>query len=101
MRISMNGAMIWQWVATHHYLLAGIVGAFLLLLFAVIGLDAWIKSIRDERRRKASGERPHVYAIGSKEHNAQIVKAVRTVNEQLAPQGKRVPERVAIDIITM
>ena len=40
-----------------------------------------------------------VYEVGSPEHNAQIIAALRQVNEQLEPQGKRVPERVAIHII--
>jgi hypothetical protein len=42
---------------------------------------------------------PGVYEVGSPEYNAQIIAALRQVNEQLAPQGKRVPERAAIHII--
>lgn len=42
-----------------------------------------------------------IYAVGSPEYNAQIVAAIHQVNEQLAPTGRQVPERVAIDIIAM
>ena len=97
----MNGAMVWQWVVTHHYLLAVLLGVLLVLLLAMIGLDAWIRCIRDERLRSKQGERPSMYAIGSPQHNAQIGEMVRTTNERLAPWGLRVPEKVAMDIIAM
>jgi hypothetical protein len=37
--------------------------------------------------------------VGSPEYNAQIVTTIRQLNERLEPQGKRVPERTAIEII--
>jgi hypothetical protein len=74
-----------------------------------MGLFTWIFSRRKKPqsfltlRVSGNGHQAEVsngvYEIGSPEHNAQIVAALRQVNEQLAPQGKRVPERVAIDVI--
>jgi hypothetical protein len=42
---------------------------------------------------------PPIYEVGSPEYNAQVISAIHALNEQLAPQGKRIPERAAIDII--
>jgi hypothetical protein len=42
-----------------------------------------------------------IYAVGSPEFNGQIVAAIHQINQQLAPTGRQVPERVAIDIIAM
>jgi hypothetical protein len=39
------------------------------------------------------------HAVGSPEYNAQVVEAVRTLNERMNPTGKHAPERVAMDII--
>lgn len=51
------------------------------------------------RKQRATPSQPAIYQVGSPEYNAQVVEAIRSLNERLAPQGKRVPERVAIEII--
>ena len=63
----------------------------------MMSFKAWVQSIT--RRRRARSEQPPIYAVGSPEYNQQIVAALRQVNERLEPQGKRVPERAAIEII--
>ncbi|MHB8596729.1 MAG: hypothetical protein ACYDER_07960 [Ktedonobacteraceae bacterium] len=91
----MTGTALWHWIQQDHLVLAGIV----LALFIGIGLMTWIKTVRAERRSRSHGNHPPIYAVGSPEYNAQVVAAIRQVNERLAPEGKRVPERTAIDII--
>jgi hypothetical protein len=49
---------------------------------------------------RSAAEQAPIYEVGSPEFNAQIVSAIHALNEQLEPQGKRIPERVAIDIIS-
>jgi hypothetical protein len=39
------------------------------------------------------------YEVGSPEYHAQVVGMIRALNKQLAGQGKRIPEKAAIDII--
>ncbi len=95
----MTGTILWQWVQLHHFLLTGILGALLIMLLIGIGLDAWVKTLRAGCRSRARGEQPPMHAVGSPEHHAQIVAAIHQVNERLEPQGKRVPERVAMEII--
>jgi hypothetical protein len=72
-----------------------------ILAIMVIGvlLAEVLPALRRRRLRKQRGQQPTIYAVGSPEDNARVVQAIRQVNERLAPEGKRVPERVAIDII--
>src|SRR5207244_4061959 len=49
------------------------------------------------RRRRARAKQPAIYAVGSPEYNQQIIQTLAKVNERLASQGKRVPERAAIE----
>jgi hypothetical protein len=49
---------------------------------------------------RSAAEQAPIYEVGSPEFNAQIVSAIHALNDQLEPQGKRIPERVAIDIIS-
>ncbi len=51
------------------------------------------------RKQGTTPLRPAIYEVGSPEYNAQVVGAIRTLNEQLASQGKRIPEKAAIQII--
>ena len=62
-------------------------------------LPLMLLCFRRTHKPMASPEQSAVYEVGSPEYNAQVVSAIRTLNMQLASQGKRVPERVAIDII--
>jgi len=84
------------------YILGGILAALIGLSIPVT-IVSWLSQRRRDRAARAYlAQHPQVkgYAIGSPEYNAQIVAAIRQVNERLAPQGKRVPERVAMEIIT-
>jgi hypothetical protein len=82
-----------------------VLGILLGGLIIVLGLLEIALRIRDRLRQRAeTSDRarpsaPPMYAVGSPEYNAQIVDAIRQVNERLAPEGKHVPERVAMDII--
>lgn len=67
----------------------GIVGAIIFL---------WTCIHRIILRRQAR-QQPPIYEVGSPEYNAQIVAIVQELNARLAPQGKRIPEKTAIDII--
>ena len=67
-------------------------------LLALIAILELLTALRRQRRKRRSQE-PPIYAVGSPEDNARVVQAIRKLNEQLAPEGKRVPERVVIDII--
>lgn len=68
----------------------------------LLGLIEAILERRNRRRRrtKTSAIPPvsPIYEVGSPEYNAQIVGVIHTLNERLASEGKRVPERVALDI---
>jgi hypothetical protein len=83
------------------YILGGIL-AVLILLAVLVEIVSWLS-----RRRRDSATRAYLaqhrqgrsYAVGSPEYNAQIVTTIRQLNERLEPQGKRVPERTAIEII--
>jgi hypothetical protein len=68
---------------------------YLLGLFAIVLIVIFILLNLRGRHRQHTRHHP----VGSPEYNAQIVEAVRTLNERMSPAGKRVPERVAIDII--
>lgn len=78
-------------------------GTMLGTAIIILGLIEAILELRNWRRRrtKTSAIPPAspIYEVGSPEYNAQIVDAIHTLNERLAPEGKRVPERVALDII--
>lgn len=78
-------------------------GTILGTTIILLGLIEAILELRDWGRRRATkkAERtaPPIYAVGSPEYHAQIVAAIREVNKQLAPEGKRVPERDALDIL--
>lgn len=82
-----------------------VLGILLSALILVLGLLEIALQIRGWLRRRAEisamsrPSAPPMYAVGSPEYNAQIVDAIRQVNERLASQGKHVPERVAMDII--
>lgn len=43
--------------------------------------------------------REPIYEVGSPEYNAQLNDLLRTLNLQLEPEGKRIPERAVIMII--
>jgi hypothetical protein len=58
-----------------------------------------LPALRRRRLRKQPNQQPPIYAVGSPEYNAQVISTIHKLNERLAPQGKRVPERAAIDII--
>lgn len=75
------------------FLILGLILALALLLTALRS------ALRRRKLRKQGKQQPGIYEVGSPEYNAQIVGALRQVNERLALDGKRVPERVAIDII--
>jgi hypothetical protein len=85
-----------------NYLLTGILAA-LFLLMTLIQVVTWLSRRRRDRAARAYlAEHPlpgRSYEVGSPEHNAQIVAMIRQTNKGLEPQGKRVPERVAIEII--
>lgn len=73
----------------------------LLILAAALAVLLAIRSVLRRRTlRRPHAQQPAIHAVGSPEYNAQIVDALRQVNERLAKDGKRVPERAAIDIIT-
>jgi hypothetical protein len=83
-----------------------LISNILALVLCVIGasLATWTFArllIRRWQARKYQQEhlRPAVYEVGSPEHAAQIVEAIYTLNRQLASQGKRIPEKTAIQII--
>lgn len=69
-----------------------------LLLCSASFLLRWLRD-RAARAYLAKHPRPAIYEIGSPEYNAQIVGAIRTLNERIAASGRRVPEKTAIDII--
>jgi hypothetical protein len=77
--------------------------AVLIFIAILIQVLTWLSHRRrDQAARAWLVEHPlpgRRYEVGSPEHNAQIVDAVRTINERIAAQGKRIPERTAIDII--
>jgi len=70
----------------------------LLLIIIDVFVIPWLRARNSRAAHRAD---PPIYAIGSPEHNAQLVEAIHQVNECLAKQGKRVPERAVIDIIEM
>lgn len=69
-------------------------------LLALMGLGILIAEVLPAlRRRKQPGQQPTISEVGSPEDNARVVQAIRQINTRLAQDGKRIPERVAIDII--
>lgn len=75
-------------------------GLALTLATALTALLAGLRLAQRQRRlRQQRNQQPQIYEVGSPEYNAQIVGAVRQLNERLAPDGRRIPERVAIEII--
>lgn len=83
------------------YLLGGILAA-LIGLSILITIVSWLSQRRrDKAARAYLAQHPQVkgYALGSPQYNAQVVATIRQINERLAPQGKRVPERAAMEII--
>jgi hypothetical protein len=75
-----------------------------LVLFTLLVLLAVVQGVRfimrqRSRRRNRTSQQPPIYAVGSPEYNAQIVGMIYTLNERLARRGKRIPERVAMDVI--
>jgi hypothetical protein len=84
------------------YILGGILAA-LIGLAILVEIVCWLSRRRRDRAARAYlAQHPQgrSYAVGSPEYNAQVVAAIRQVNERLEPQGKRVPERAAMEIIT-
>ena len=75
-------------------LLAGLIALAAFLELLTLVLLALRRKLREQR-----GQQPTIYAIGSPEDNARVVQALRQINERLAQDGRRVPERVAIDIV--
>jgi hypothetical protein len=85
-----------------NYLLTGILAA-LFLLMTLIQVVTWLSRRRRDRAARAYlAQHPlpgRSYEVGSPEYHAQIVAMIHQTNEQLEPQGKRIPERVTIEII--
>ena len=78
-----------------------LLGLSLIALVVVLVILLEIRlAIRRRRLRRQHAQQPTIHAVGSPEYNAQVVDMIRQLNERLAKDGKRVPERVAIDIIT-
>lgn len=73
---------------------------WLALALSIVGgiIFLWT-GIRRILLRRQARQRPPIHEVGSPEYNAQMVGMIRTLNEQLASQGKRVPERVAMDLL--
>lgn len=73
----------------------------------VFGFKLWRRNLQAKRaltsmaRWQAQPECPPVYEVSSSEYNAQITAAFRTINEELANRGQRVPEKAAIDAIQL
>jgi len=83
------------------YILGGILAT--LLLLAVLA-ESVSRLSRRRRNRAAQAylaqhRQNRGYAVGSPEDNAQVVQVIHQINERLTPQGKRLPERVALEMI--
>ena len=83
------------------YILGGILAA-LTLLVALAEIVSWLsRSLRDQAAQAYLEQHPmgKSYAVGSPEYNAQVVQVIHQINEQVALQGKRLPERAVIEMI--
>lgn len=75
------------------------------LVLCIIGASVIILHVMKwflVRRRLKKHYREHpqpTFAVGSPEYNALVIGAIHAVNEQLAPEGKRIPEKIAIGFI--
>lgn len=67
-------------------------------LVALLELLAALRRYRLRKQRQRQQHHP-VYEVGSPEDNARVVQVIHQINERLAQDGQRIPERVAIDII--
>lgn len=56
-------------------------------------------SCHQRHARNVPAQPRPLHAVGSPEYNAQVVAALQQLNERLATQGKRIPERTALEII--
>lgn len=73
-----------------------------LLVLGFLGLIALLElliALCRRQLRKQRNQQQTIYAVGSPEDNARVVQVIRQVNERLAQDGRRIPERVALDII--
>ncbi len=83
------------------YILGGILTT-LMLLAVLVEIVSWLSRRRRNRAARAylvQHRQSRGYAVGSPEYNAQVVQVIHQVNERLAPHGKRLPERAAIEMI--
>jgi hypothetical protein len=79
--------------------LALAVAATLIVSYALVTRIVRRRRMRQWRREHPQSMYSTSYAVESPEYNAQIVGVIRELNRRLIGQGKRIPEKIAIEII--